>query len=226
MLRSVRPKLALRPHACVRFNRNALYLGRTVHIQYCPGLMTGSTEAVLVQPARRALAVSSVEDPVARKITVTAPGIRITGTYDWHPGQIYRFLQRASLPLPVIDAPDPNVPVLSASVQDPVTPHAQAPQLLAAGAVPLAAADDPLIPAQNENHTGLGFDSRAAPRRRPSGQLLMALDGLRQSIVGSMASGRTRCAYRLVISNSDSIRVSDSRCGSSPSSTSPVCTTL
>jgi hypothetical protein len=41
-------------------------------------------------------------------------------------------------------------------------------------------------------------------------------------MVGSIASRRTRWAYRLVISNSDSISVSDSRCGSRPSSTRPV----
>jgi hypothetical protein len=67
--------------------------------------------------------------------------------------------------------------------------------------------------------------SRRADRGR-SRQLPMTLEGLRHWIVGSMASARTRCAYRLVISNSDSISVSDSRCGSSPSPTSPVCTTL
>ena len=50
--------------------------------------------------------------------------------------------------------------------------------------------------------------------------------GWRQLMVGRSASGRTRCAYRLVISNSDSISVSDSRCGSRPRSSSPVCVTL
>ena len=48
---------------------------------------------------------------------------------------------------------------------------------------------------------------------------------LRQSTVGRSASGRTRCEYRLVIENSDSISVSDSRCGSSPRSISAVCFT-
>jgi hypothetical protein len=156
-------RLAQAPQTCVQFNRNVLYLGVPSSNQNCPSLMTGSTEAVLIEPARRSLAVSSVEDPVGRKITVTAPRIRITATYDWHPGQIYRFLRRASLPLPIIDAPDPNVPVLSASVQGPVTPDVQAPHLLAAGAIPLTAAGGPLIPPQNENYTGLGFDTCTAP---------------------------------------------------------------
>ena len=49
---------------------------------------------------------------------------------------------------------------------------------------------------------------------------------LRQSTVGRSASGRTRCEYRLVIENSDSISVSDSRCGSSPRSISAVCFTF
>jgi hypothetical protein len=148
-------RLAQAPHTCVRFNRNALYLGVPSSNQNCPSLMTGNTESVLIQPARRSLAVSSVEDPVARNITVTAPRIRVTAKFGWHPGQIYRFLQRASLPLPIVDAPDPNVPVLTTSVTDPVTPDAQEPQLLAA--------DGPLIPQQNENYTGLGFDTCTAP---------------------------------------------------------------
>ncbi len=65
---------------------------------------------------------------------------------------------------------------------------------------------------------------RHRPKRTPPTQDSGA--GLRQSIVGRSASARTRFAYRLVIENSDSISVSDSRCGSRPRSMSAVCVTL
>jgi hypothetical protein len=58
---------------------------------------------------------------------------------------------------------------------------------------------------------------RTAPRQ--TGVSAQAV-GWRHWMAGRRASGRTRWAYRLVISNSDSIRVSDSRWGSRPRSSS------
>ena len=68
------------------------------------------------------------------------------------------------------------------------------------------------------------FTERAVVRLgQPEPQLAV---GERHFTVGRSASRRTRCAYCLVTSNSDSISVSDSRCGSRPSSISAVCLTL
>ena len=72
--------------------------------------------------------------------------------------------------------------------------------------------DDRGLPAWTDGPRQIGVSTQAV--------------GWRQLTVGRSASGRTRWAYRLVISNSDSIRVSDSRCGSRPRSTSSVCLTL
>jgi hypothetical protein len=156
-------RLALAPQTCVRFDENVLYLGLPSSNENCPSLVAGtSTEAVLIEPARSSLAVSSVEDPVDRRIMVTAPGIRITATFNQHVGQIDRFLQRASLPQPVIDAPDPNQPVLSAAAREPITPDTQAPSAMAVGAT-LLAADEPMLSDADENYTGLGFDACTAP---------------------------------------------------------------
>lgn len=65
-------------------------------------------------------------------------------------GQIDRFLQRASLPQPVIDAPEPNRPVLSAATREPITPDTQAPSAMAVGATLLAAAE-PMLSDSDEN---------------------------------------------------------------------------
>ncbi len=66
----------------------------------------------------------------------------------------------------------------------------------------------------------------AVPRRRGSRGGYLGPPGVRQLTVGRSASARTRCAYRFVISRSDSISVSDSRWGVRPSSMSLVWVTL
>jgi hypothetical protein len=93
---------------CVRFDRHVVYLGRPPRNEACPSLLVGATEAVLIQPGPASSASSSVEDPVAKLITVIAPRIEITATYDGHRAQISRILASASMPAPVVDTPDPT----------------------------------------------------------------------------------------------------------------------
>jgi hypothetical protein len=69
--------LARRPHACVRFDRHALYLGQPGSAEDCPAHAVGRTEAILVQPLR---------DPAAHA------GVRITATWDHYPGLVRRAL--------------------------------------------------------------------------------------------------------------------------------------
>ena len=104
--------LAGRPHSCVRFDRHIVYLGVSGANQHCPSWLIGTTEALQVAPAARKTARSSVEDPVAREITVRAARIRITATFDADPTLIYRILASASLPAPII-----RVPIRSGSSQ-------------------------------------------------------------------------------------------------------------
>jgi hypothetical protein len=92
---------------CVRFDQHVIYLGQPASNESCPSMLVGTTEAVLIQPAPRSTALSSVEDPVAKQITVTAPNIRVTATYDGHRAQIREILASASLPAPVAEMPDP-----------------------------------------------------------------------------------------------------------------------
>jgi hypothetical protein len=111
---------------CVRFDVHAVYLGNPASDQSCPSWLVGTTEALLIQPGPKSHRPSSVEDPVARQITVTAPGIGITATFDSHPGQVERILASASLPAPVVDPPDPPV-AATAAVARPSDPCCRSP---------------------------------------------------------------------------------------------------
>ncbi len=95
------------PRGCVRFDVHAVYLGTPGVNQACPSWLLGTTEAVLIQPGPARAARVSRENPVAHDITVTAPRISLTATFDASPTQIYRILASASLPAPVITVPNP-----------------------------------------------------------------------------------------------------------------------
>jgi hypothetical protein len=126
---------------CVRFDVSVVYLGNPAADQACPSLLVGTTQALLIQPASKSTARSSVENPVARTIMDTAPRIRVTAKYDTDPSQVQQILASASLPKSVIDVPDPT----------------QAP---AAGT---QAGTVPALSFTVANDTGLGFDTCAAP---------------------------------------------------------------
>jgi hypothetical protein len=153
---------------CVRFDMHAVYLGAPASDQSCPSLLVGTTEALLIQPGPASSTRSSVEDPVARQIKVTAPGIEVTATFDAHPGQVDRILASASLPAPVVDAPDPAVAVTAAvagSTGPPPVPAAPFSMQLTSLMLPAkteTAAAAPLS-AKIANYKGLGFDACTAP---------------------------------------------------------------
>jgi hypothetical protein len=129
---------------CVRFDVSVVYLGNPAADQACPSLLIGTTQALLIQPGPKSSARSSVENPVAREITVTAPRIRVTAKYDTDPSQVQQILASASLPKAVIHAPDPTA-VTSGPQNGAGTAavHALSPSVA--------------------NYIGLGFDTCAAP---------------------------------------------------------------
>jgi len=137
--------LARGQRTCVRFDLHAVYLGDPAGNQSCPSLLVGTTQAVLIQPAPGSAAVSSVEDPVAKQITATAPRIKVTATFDGKPGQIDQILASASLPSPVIQFPNPAD----------------------AAAGPAAGQDGPAarpaLSAAVADYHGIGFDACSAP---------------------------------------------------------------
>jgi hypothetical protein len=181
---------SLHPRTCVRFDSHVVYLGAPGVDQACPSWLFGTTEAVLIEAAPAATPRTSVENPVSREITVTAPRVRITATFDTNPNAVYTMLARATLPAPQIQLPNPAI--LDAAQGKP-GPAGGTPALAAAGAHQLTAAADaadaaasatpaagsgpaagagpavavrtqlPALPATVANFHGLGFDACSAP---------------------------------------------------------------
>src|SRR5262249_33340696 len=100
---------ALHPRTCVRFDQHAVYLGGPGENEACPSWLFGTTEAVIIQTGRASARRTSVENPVSRLITVTAPRVRITATFNRNPNTIYTMLHRATLPAPQLRLPNPAV---------------------------------------------------------------------------------------------------------------------
>jgi hypothetical protein len=82
-------RLSVDPHACVRFDRHALYLGRPSAVQRCPAHAVGRTEAILVSPlsargAGAGRAQGSVLPGAMDSIAaLTVPRRRVTITATW-----------------------------------------------------------------------------------------------------------------------------------------------
>jgi Domain of unknown function (DUF1906) len=162
---------ARHPSTCVRFDQHAIFLGGPGADQSCPSWLFGTTEAVLVQGGPATARRSSVENPVSRRVTVSAPRIRLLATFSTDPNVIYTMLSRAGLPAPQIRPPNPasldaadgstGAASASAGAQDG---HAAAlsSRQLAAAAIRVG---PPELPAGVANFHGRGFDSCAAPSR-------------------------------------------------------------
>jgi hypothetical protein len=149
--------LAHQPHTCVRFDRHVVYLGVPGANEDCPSWLIGTTEALLIAPAAGKTARSSVEDPVARVITVTAARIRVTATFNTDPTLIYRILTSASLPAPIIRVPNP--------ARIPASRDANPRVLKAADGPRFPRVNPPELPANVANFNGRGFDACTAPSK-------------------------------------------------------------
>ena len=107
--------LAKRPHACVRFDRHAVYLGSPGAEQRCPAQAVGRTEAILVEPqgASGAERLSpSVRAPAGTarpqslpsgsashslRVEVPAAGVAVTATWRRRRDTVRRILEGAEL---------------------------------------------------------------------------------------------------------------------------------
>jgi hypothetical protein len=173
---------AARPRGCVRFDKHAVYLGTPGINQDCPSWLFGTTEALLIQPGRAQAAVVSTENPTARQVTATAPGISLTATFDTDPTMIYRILASAALPAPAIEVSNPARLAAAGDSAAPLARGGQA-RALAATARALGARSTalgsgqavasastarnraPALPARVTDFQGRGFDACAAPSR-------------------------------------------------------------
>lgn len=170
---------AQHPDSCVRFDEHVIYLGTPGSNQSCPSWLFGTTEALVIEPGPAPAARTSVENPVSREITVTAPRISITATFDANPNVLYTILAGAGLPAPQIQPPNPAIldtaegktaPVLTSAALAAVAAASTGPDtasadtasadLTPAGSVPVPS---PALPSRVANFHGMGFDSCAAP---------------------------------------------------------------
>jgi Domain of unknown function (DUF1906) len=167
---------ALHPRTCVRFDEHVVYLGAPGANQSCPSWLVGTTEAVLIRTAPATEPRSSVENPISRQITVTAPGVSITATFDTNPDVIYTMLADAGLPAPQIDLPNPALLDAAEGKPGAAAGRADVPSTVAVGAQQLTSGTAagtpaeraipvrrPELPATVANYHGRGFDACAAP---------------------------------------------------------------
>ena len=152
--------LAAHPAVCVRFNRNAVYLGRPGPKQACPPHSVGRTEAILIEPWGGSEAGGGVApvmpsvsgpraqggQPSAGQLSVPAHRLIVTATWHEHPGIVQRALGRRSLP--AVPTATPGARVAPAMVLP--APGARARVASA------ASGGDPV-------YSGLGFDACSAP---------------------------------------------------------------
>jgi hypothetical protein len=170
-------RLDRHPRTCVRFDRHVVYLGPASANQDCKANAVGATEAIQIGPGPARSARRAWVDPVASRITATAPRIAINATYSADPAAVRLILASAGLPAPVrrephpVRLPAPGVPgaLQSARTAPPARPrpHSGNPKALQGRAVPdiarFPAVSPPVLPANVSNFRGLGFDACTAP---------------------------------------------------------------
>ncbi|MEV4757151.1 glycoside hydrolase domain-containing protein [Micromonospora sp. NPDC049559] len=153
--------LASDPHACVRFDRPAVYLGHPGDQSSCPTHLAGRTAGLVIEPidavsAERAAAVTATTAPGtavatapasrddAIQLAVRDAGVLVTAAHTPSTEPLVRrILASATLGPDAVPAPSPEVGAASRA---------------AAGAAPLAAAGP-----QPGAYTGKGFDTCTAP---------------------------------------------------------------
>lgn len=150
--------LTAAPSTCVRFDRNAVYLGTPSTDQDCPAHLFGAADALLIEPAQGAVLEADV--PVVTAATGTAVQVPATASVT------HRF---------AVEVPDAGVTVLASFGSDP---HAATGMLDSASstgttaAVPVPspktaaraqASAAPAPPTVAVPYTGRGFDTCSAP---------------------------------------------------------------
>ena len=131
---------ARHPNSCVRFDEHVIYLGTPGADQSCPSWLFGTTEALVIEPGPASAGRTSVENPVSREITVTAPRISITATFDANPNVLYTILSGAGLPAPQIQPPNPAILDVAEGKAPPVITSAADVAAARPAALPPAAA--------------------------------------------------------------------------------------
>ena len=90
--------LARDPHACVRFDRHALYLGTPGDEERCPAHAVGRTEALLLEPLADRPSAAAMPQGDASNFAIPSAGVEVTATWARSPRVVAQALGRRSLP--------------------------------------------------------------------------------------------------------------------------------
>ncbi len=139
--------LAHDPHACVRFDRHALYLGTPGREERCPAHAIGRTDAILIAPLHASLGAPIATaaglglERDASSYSLRRAGVEVTATWSRSPQMVSRALRRTSLQRT-------NAPAASTS---------------AAAGVSAGAGSRPARSSHASTFTGRGFDTCTTP---------------------------------------------------------------
>ncbi len=124
------------PHACVRFDRHALYLGTPGAEERCPAHAVGRTEALLIEPLAGRQSAGALPQENASNFAISPAGVEVTATWARAPGVVAQALGRRSLPSPPISSTRARAGTMMNRAKRP-----------------------------GQVYTGLGFDRCSAPSR-------------------------------------------------------------
>ncbi|MEY9950544.1 DUF1906 domain-containing protein, partial [Kitasatospora sp. GAS206B] len=139
------------PHACVRFDQHAVYLGHPGTEQNCPPHLIGRTEALLVEPVASGTPVGTRINAIGHEIDAADTTVRVTGAYGTDQPSVRQIIAAAGLPTAAPSGP----PAAAAAPRKLMA----APRTATASASAAAAT----VPASATSYAGQGFDACDAP---------------------------------------------------------------
>ncbi|WP_309227177.1 glycoside hydrolase domain-containing protein [Micromonospora thermarum] len=152
--------LSTDPHACVRFDRPAVYLGHPGDEPWCPPRLVGRTAGLIVEPID-----SVTTERLTADTTITGSGTATAGRPVSRDGSIRIAVRDAGVLVSALHTPDtePAVRRILASARlDPVARPAPVGDVRT-GAKPATVASSTASGPQPGTYTGRGFDTCTAP---------------------------------------------------------------
>jgi hypothetical protein len=154
--------LTAHPRTCLRFDVNAVYIGKPGAEEDCPAKGAGvPTGAVLIQPGADDSPTVTTDHAISGTVTSTAPGISVTAAYGTDRSAVLGLLRAAGLAPAGADAIAATPPGASSPSPSPSSPSPSA--SASASASPLDATGSPTTPASASPGPAVGLRSAVTP---------------------------------------------------------------